>query len=168
MRKSNHSKKIVKQLKREYKEDLEKSGNVKQEIKSGLKIAYTPIWCHMAFKQIMCQSIFVCMTGESFATVIFVDASPQPAVAIKEEVASKGSSDQGEEEMEVDSADDHDTEAKAQGGRAQSRTTRKDNGAAFNTLSSLSSLRPGNTATQLSLKWKTKGPVFLTWSSALL
>lgn len=37
VRKSNHSKKIVKQLKREYKEDLEKSGNVKQEIKSGLK-----------------------------------------------------------------------------------------------------------------------------------
>lgn len=36
VRKSNHSKKIVKQLKREYKEDLEKSGNVKQEIKSGV------------------------------------------------------------------------------------------------------------------------------------
>lgn len=35
VRKSNHSKKIVKQLKREYKEDLEKSGCVKQESKSG-------------------------------------------------------------------------------------------------------------------------------------
>lgn len=35
MKKSNHSKKIVKQLKKEYKEDLERSGYVKQEIKSG-------------------------------------------------------------------------------------------------------------------------------------
>lgn len=35
VRKSNHSKKIVKQLKREYKEDLEKTGCVKQESKSG-------------------------------------------------------------------------------------------------------------------------------------
>lgn len=34
MKKSNHSKKIVKQLKKEYKEDLEKSG-VKQEFRSG-------------------------------------------------------------------------------------------------------------------------------------
>lgn len=37
VKKSNHSKKIVKQLKKEYKEDLEKSGHVKQEIKSGVK-----------------------------------------------------------------------------------------------------------------------------------
>lgn len=35
MKKSNHSKKIVKQLKKEYKEDLEKAGHVKQDIKSG-------------------------------------------------------------------------------------------------------------------------------------
>lgn len=35
VKKSNHSKKIVKQLKKEYKEDLERSGFVKQEIKSG-------------------------------------------------------------------------------------------------------------------------------------
>lgn len=35
VRKSNYSKKIVKQLKREYKEDQEKSGCVKQESKSG-------------------------------------------------------------------------------------------------------------------------------------
>lgn len=34
MKKSNHSKKIVKQLKKEYKEDLEKSG-VKQDVRSG-------------------------------------------------------------------------------------------------------------------------------------
>lgn len=90
------------------------------------------------------------------------DASPQPAVAVKEEVASKGSSEHGEEEMEVDSADDHDAEARAQGGRAQSRASRKDNGAAFNTLSSLSSLRPGNTATCSSRQWKIKVPVSFT------
>lgn len=36
MKKSNHSKKIVKQLKREYKEDLERSGCVKHDVKSGL------------------------------------------------------------------------------------------------------------------------------------
>uniref|UniRef100_A0A672HE17 PAX3 and PAX7 binding protein 1 n=1 Tax=Salarias fasciatus TaxID=181472 RepID=A0A672HE17_SALFA len=35
VKKSNHSKKIVKQLKKEYKEDLEKCGYSKQEIKSG-------------------------------------------------------------------------------------------------------------------------------------
>lgn len=104
----------------------------------------------MAFKRRICLKVYFFPP----------DSSPQPAVAIKEEVASKGSSDHGEEEMEVDSADDHDAEARAQGGRAQSRTSRKDNGAAFNTLSSLSSLRPGNTATLLSLQWKTKGPVF--------
>lgn len=36
VKKSNHSKKIVKQLKREYKEDLEKSGSVRQDSKSGV------------------------------------------------------------------------------------------------------------------------------------
>lgn len=49
MKKSNHSKKIVKQLKREYKEDLEKSGVVKQEIRSG-KLSNFPaqyITCHL-------------------------------------------------------------------------------------------------------------------------
>lgn len=36
VKKSNHSKKIVKQLKREYKEDLEKSGSgPRHEFKSG-------------------------------------------------------------------------------------------------------------------------------------
>lgn len=35
VKKPNHSKKIVKQLKREYKEDLERSGTVRQETKSG-------------------------------------------------------------------------------------------------------------------------------------
>lgn len=59
VRKSNHSKKIVKQLKREYKEDLEKSGHVKQEIKTGLKTAHTSICRHAAFKQRIC--IKVCL-----------------------------------------------------------------------------------------------------------
>lgn len=40
VKKSNHSKKIVKQLKREYKEDLEKSGSVKQESKSGVSTVH--------------------------------------------------------------------------------------------------------------------------------
>ena len=35
VKKSNYSKKIVKQLKKEYKEDLEKTGPVKQEPSSG-------------------------------------------------------------------------------------------------------------------------------------
>ncbi|XP_053186975.1 PAX3- and PAX7-binding protein 1 [Scomber japonicus] len=106
VKKSNHSKKIVKQLKREYKEDLEKSGVVKQEIRS--------------------------------------DAPPQPLVAIKEEVNSRAGSEQGEEEMEVDSADEQEEEAKSQGGQAHSQVSRSNNtGATFNTLSSLSSLRPG-------------------------
>uniref|UniRef100_A0A8C4H3Q5 PAX3 and PAX7 binding protein 1 n=1 Tax=Dicentrarchus labrax TaxID=13489 RepID=A0A8C4H3Q5_DICLA len=82
VKKSNHSKKIVKQLKKEYKEDLEKS------LRKG------------------------------------------PVVAIKEEVTSRAGSEQGEEEMEVDSADEQEEEAKNQG-------------ATFNTLSSLGSLRPG-------------------------
>lgn len=38
VKKSTHSKKIVKQLKKEYKEDLEKSGSVKQENKSGATV----------------------------------------------------------------------------------------------------------------------------------
>uniref|UniRef100_A0A3Q1H347 PAX3 and PAX7 binding protein 1 n=1 Tax=Acanthochromis polyacanthus TaxID=80966 RepID=A0A3Q1H347_9TELE len=92
VKKSNHSKKIVKQLKKEYKEDLERSGCVKQEVKS--------------------------------------DGPSQPAVTIKDEVTSRAGSEQGEEEMEVDSADEHEEEARSQG-------------ASFNTLSSLGSLRPG-------------------------
>uniref|UniRef100_A0A7N8X937 PAX3 and PAX7 binding protein 1 n=2 Tax=Mastacembelus armatus TaxID=205130 RepID=A0A7N8X937_9TELE len=88
VKKSNHSKKIVKQLKKEYKEDLERSGCVKHEAKS--------------------------------------DAPTQPLVAIKEEVTSRAGSEQGEEEMEVDSADESNS-----------------SGATFNTISSLGSLRPG-------------------------
>ncbi|XP_030601621.1 PAX3- and PAX7-binding protein 1-like [Archocentrus centrarchus] len=106
VKKSNHSKKIVKQLKREYKEDLERSGCIKQDVKS--------------------------------------DAPPQPAVAIKEEVASRASSEQGEEEMEVDSADEQEEDARSQGGQTHSQVSKiNSTGATFNTLSSLGSLRPG-------------------------
>ncbi|KAL6098652.1 paxbp1 [Pungitius sinensis] len=103
VKKSNHSKKIVKQLKKEYKEDLEKSG-VKQDVRS--------------------------------------DAPPQPLVSIKEEVLSRAGSEHGEEEMEVDSAEEE--EVKGQGGQAQGQVSKSNNtGASFNTLSSLGSLRPG-------------------------
>ncbi|XP_070773284.1 PAX3- and PAX7-binding protein 1 [Enoplosus armatus] len=106
VKKSNHSKKIVKQLKKEYKEDLEKTGCVKHETKS--------------------------------------DSPPQPVVAIKEEITSRAGSEQGEEEMEVDSADEQDEEARSQGGQTHTQVSRSNNtGATFNTLSSLGSLRPG-------------------------
>lgn len=106
VKKSNHSKKIVKQLKKEYKEDLERSGYVKQEIRS--------------------------------------DAPPQPAVAIKEEVTSRAGSEHGEEEMEVDSADEPEEDTRSLGVQAPSQMSKSNNtGATFNTLSSLGSLRPG-------------------------
>ncbi|XP_032432288.1 PAX3- and PAX7-binding protein 1-like [Xiphophorus hellerii] len=102
VKKPNHSKKIVKQLKKEYKEDLQKSGNVKQETKS--------------------------------------DAPPQPVFTVKEEPISRGSSEQGEEEMEVESGNEQDVEAKAQGGQL---SRGRNVGSSFNTLSSLTSLKPG-------------------------
>uniref|UniRef100_A0A3Q4GTA9 PAX3 and PAX7 binding protein 1 n=1 Tax=Neolamprologus brichardi TaxID=32507 RepID=A0A3Q4GTA9_NEOBR len=69
VKKSNHSKKIVKQLKKEYKEDLERSGSTKQD------------------------------------------------PAVKEEVISRASSEQGEEEMEVESADEQEEDARSQSGQ---------------------------------------------------
>ncbi|XP_072230322.1 PAX3- and PAX7-binding protein 1 [Leuresthes tenuis] len=106
VKKPNHSKKIVKQLKKEYKEDLERSGSVKQETKS--------------------------------------DAPPQLAVAIKEEPTSRANSEHGEEEMEVDSADEQAEEARSHGGQAHGPVPRGNNmGGTFNTLSTLSSLKPG-------------------------
>ncbi|TNN48665.1 PAX3- and PAX7-binding protein 1 [Liparis tanakae] len=105
VKKSNHSKKIVKQLKKEYKDDLEKSG-VKHEFRS--------------------------------------DATPHLLVSIKEEVTSKAGSEHGEEEMEVDSVEDHEEEAKSQAALAQAQVPKNNNiGSSFNTLSSLGSLRPG-------------------------
>ncbi|XP_006800120.1 PAX3- and PAX7-binding protein 1 [Neolamprologus brichardi] len=104
VKKSNHSKKIVKQLKKEYKEDLERSGSTKQDVKS--------------------------------------DAPTQPAV--KEEVISRASSEQGEEEMEVESADEQEEDARSQSGQTNSQMSKSNStGATFNTLSTLGSLRPG-------------------------
>uniref|UniRef100_A0A8K9XFZ6 GCF C-terminal domain-containing protein n=1 Tax=Oncorhynchus mykiss TaxID=8022 RepID=A0A8K9XFZ6_ONCMY len=94
VKKSNHSKKIVKQLKKEYKEDLEKVCYVKQEPNTG-KTSHL----HLC----------VCV----------------------QEPASRAGSEQGEEEMEVDSTDEQ--EPKTQTG-AFSNTS---------TLSTLSTLRPG-------------------------
>ncbi|XP_068186435.1 PAX3- and PAX7-binding protein 1 [Antennarius striatus] len=107
VKKSTHSKKIVKQLKKEYKEDLERSGCFKHEIKS--------------------------------------DAPSQLSAAIKEEVTSGAGSEQGEEEMEVDSTEEQqEEEMKNQSGQAHSQISKSNNtGVSFNTLSSLSSLRPG-------------------------
>lgn len=79
-----------------------------------------------------------------FLHPVFLDAPPQPAVAIKEEVMSRAGSEQGEEEMEVDSADEQEEESRGQGGPARSQVSKSNNtGATFNTLSSLGSLRPG-------------------------
>uniref|UniRef100_A0A3Q0RUJ3 PAX3 and PAX7 binding protein 1 n=1 Tax=Amphilophus citrinellus TaxID=61819 RepID=A0A3Q0RUJ3_AMPCI len=79
VKKSNHSKKIVKQLKREYKEDLERSGCIKQDVKSG--------------------------------------------VLVHSGIAS---SEQGEEEMEVDSADEQEEDARSQGGQTHSQNLEED------------------------------------------
>uniref|UniRef100_A0A8C7MQF0 PAX3 and PAX7 binding protein 1 n=2 Tax=Oncorhynchus kisutch TaxID=8019 RepID=A0A8C7MQF0_ONCKI len=106
VKKSNHSKKIVKQLKKEYKEDLEKVCYVKQE-------PNTDVW-------------------------------PQPLASIKEEPASRAGSEQGEEEMEVDSTDEQ--EPKTQSQSLASKTPTTTAAGAFSntsTLSTLSTLRPG-------------------------
>ncbi|KAI1903638.1 hypothetical protein AGOR_G00029260 [Albula goreensis] len=100
VKKPNHSKKIVKQLKKEYKEDLEKTGHIKQEPGPGADE---------------------------------LTASPVPAT-VKDEPrteSSRASSEQGEEEMEVDS-NEEDNEPRGSAG-----------GAFSSTLSSLSTLRPG-------------------------
>lgn len=79
-----------------------------------------------------------------FLHPVFLDALPQLSVAIKEEATSRAGSEHGEEEMEVDSADEQDEEARSQGGQAHSQVSKSNNtGATFNTLSSLGSLRPG-------------------------
>ncbi|MEQ2170938.1 hypothetical protein GOODEAATRI_005472, partial [Goodea atripinnis] len=67
-------------------------------------------------------------------------AQPQAVFTVKEEVISKASSEQGEEEMEVESADEKDEEAKAQGGQ---QSKGRNIGTSFNTLSSLTTLKPG-------------------------
>lgn len=74
--------------------------------------------------------------------LFFLDAPTQPAV--KEEVISRASSEQGEEEMEVESADEQEEDARSQSGQTNSQVSRSNStGATFNTLSTLGSLRPG-------------------------
>lgn len=75
-----------------------------------------------------------------FDACISPDAPPQPVFTVKEEPISRGSSEQGEEEMEVESGNEQDVEAKAQGGQL---SRGRNVGSSFNTLSSLTSLKPG-------------------------
>ncbi|XP_016358536.1 PAX3- and PAX7-binding protein 1-like [Sinocyclocheilus anshuiensis] len=98
VKKSNHSKKIVKQLKKEFKEDLEKTGSATQD--QNMRIG-----------------------------------GPAQNLSIKEEPleGSRASSEQGEEEMEVDSNEEQEEEGEQ----------RPAGGAFSQTLSALSSLRPG-------------------------
>lgn len=85
-----------------------------------------------------------------FFGIVSSDAPPPPVIAIKEEITSRAGSEKGEEEMEVDSADEHEEEAKAQGGQAPGQVSRSNNtGTTFNTLSSLSTLRPGITPLEM-------------------
>lgn len=98
VKKSYHSKKIVKQLKKEYKDDLEKTTTTIPE-----------------------QSTRI--------------GGPAYNLSIKEEplVGSRASSEQGEEEMEVDSNEEQEEEGEQ----------RSAGGAFSQTLSALSSLKPG-------------------------
>lgn len=92
--------------------------------------------CHKWFHSTWC--IFHCIPVFCF----FLDAPAQPAV--KEEVISRASSEQGEEEMEVESADEQEEDARSQSGQTNSQVSRSNStGATFNTLSTLGSLRPG-------------------------
>ncbi|XP_026113826.1 PAX3- and PAX7-binding protein 1 isoform X1 [Carassius auratus] len=95
VKKSNHSKKIVKLLKKEYKEDLEKTGSTTQEPNTRI-------------------------------------GGPAQNLSIKEEPL-EASSEHGEEEMEVDSTEEQEDEGEQ----------RPSGGAFSQTLSALSSLRPG-------------------------
>ncbi|XP_016383923.1 PAX3- and PAX7-binding protein 1 [Sinocyclocheilus rhinocerous] len=101
VKKSNHSKKIVKQLKKEYKDDLEKTGSAIQDQNTRI----------------------VCPGG------------PAQNLSIKVELleGSRASSEQGEEEMEVDSNEEQEEDGEQ----------RPAGGAFSQTLSALSSLRPG-------------------------
>ena len=82
--------------------------------------------------------------SSQFCFIPFFLEATQPAISIKEEVASRAGSEQGEEEMEVDSADEQEEEAKGQSRQASSQVSKSTNaGETFNTLSSLGSLKPG-------------------------
>lgn len=74
---------------------------------------------------------------------ILLDCQAQSAVSVKDEPSGKVGSDHGEEEMEVDSADEQEEDARNPSGQTQSQISKSKSVATFNTLSSLSSLRPG-------------------------
>lgn len=80
-----------------------------------------------------------------------LDCQAQSAVSVKDEPPGKVESEHGEEEMEVDSADEQEEDARNQSGQTQSQIGKSRSVATFNTLSSLSSLRPG-TLLMLALK----------------
>ncbi|KAJ8266400.1 hypothetical protein GJAV_G00130010 [Gymnothorax javanicus] len=91
VKKSNHSKKIVKQLKKEYKEDLERSTDVKQDLNTGNDVTAAEV------------------TG-SLPAGVKEESRPE---------SSRASSEQGEEEMEVDSnEEEEDNEGKRTSGAA--------------------------------------------------
>lgn len=73
-----------------------------------------------------------------------------PLVSIKEEIISRANSEQGEEEMEVDSADEQEGAARSQTSKAKSM------GNTFSTLSTLGSLRPGIVEKLSDYKWSMK------------
>lgn len=79
--------------------------------------------------------------SRSLPHVIFIDFQAYSAVPVKDEAPSKVGSDHGEEEMEVDSTDEQEQDARNQGGKTQIGKSKS--ATTFNTLSSLSSLRPG-------------------------
>lgn len=101
-------------------------------------------WRHLFWSNSYVIQVRSAMFVTLFMSPLLLDAPLQPAVSIKEEVTSIAGSEHGEEEMEVDSADEQEEEVRSQGGQAHSQVSRSNNtGATFNTLSSLGSLRPG-------------------------
>lgn len=80
-----------------------------------------------------------------------LDCQAQSAVSVKDEPPVKVESEHGEEEMEVDSAEEQEEVARNQSGQTQGQIGKSRSVATFNTLSSLSSLRPG-TLSMLALK----------------
>lgn len=81
--------------------------------------------------------------SRSLPHLIFIDFQAYSAVPVKDEASCKVGSDHGEEEMEVDSTDEQEQDARNQGGKTQSQIGKSKSAATFNTISSLSSLRPG-------------------------
>lgn len=85
--------------------------------------------------------LWVTHNSRSLPHLIFIDFQAYSTVPVKDEASCKVGSDHGEEEMEVDSTDEQEQDARNQGGKTQIGKSKS--AATFNTLSSLSSLRPG-------------------------